>query len=251
MIDPVTLYQWGYHLVPWQRNPRKPLIKGWLEKRVDPTGFLRAYGDELDWAIVPDQGVVVLDVEMKGGLDGVTDLEKLWIPSEEWDCPETMTKNGGFHLWFREPDGAGLVGGHHLRPGVEAKAINGSVHVPPSVGYITVTDLVRPEDLPVLPDVLVDAWRKSYKVPGQAKTYAVEVYAAGERRARLCSMAGRLRAAGLTYPELVASLLSVRDTRCADPSSFDDNEVIGIAKDYANRPERSDPDISWLPRSQI
>jgi len=241
------LHSWGYHLVPWSRNPRKPLIKGWLEKGVDPAGFIRAYGEDLDWAVVPTFACV-LDLEMKNGLDGVEDLRNLDPRALSYARrnPVTKTKSGGFHIWFRQP-AEPLTGGHHIRPGVEAKAINGSVHIPPSAGYTEITPLCKPEDLPELPAVILDAWKATAKVPGQSKTYCVERYAMGERRARLCSMAGRLRAAGLTYPELNAALLAVRDARCEDPSTFTDAEIHGIAHDYSRRPERSEPDRSWFP----
>ncbi len=239
------LHSWGYHLVPWSRQPRKPMVQGWLDKHTDPTGFLRAYGDDMDWAIVPTD-TVVLDLEMKGGLDGMRDLQEF---GEILPGAITQTKSGGFHYWFRQPEGQRLVGGHHIRPGIEAKAINGSVHIPPSKGYTAIIALGCPASLPVVPPVIVDAWLKSATVKGQSKTYAVEVYGTGERRARLCSMAGRLRAAGLTYPELVAALLAVRDTRCEDPSTVTDAEIVGIAKDYAQKPERPAPDTSWFPKS--
>jgi hypothetical protein len=219
------------------------MITGWLEKRSDPTAYRTVYGDDIDWAIVPTNGVVVLDLEMKGGLDGVADLAAFGPMPEG---PMTKTKSGGFHRWFRSP---GLVGGHHIRPGIEAKAVNGSVHIPPSVGYTAIIPLCPPDALPALPDNLVDAWRSSATMPGQSKSYAVEVYAMGERRSRLCSMAGRLRSVGLTLPELTAALMAVRDTRCADPSTFSDAEIIGIAKDYAKRTERSEPDTSWFPKN--
>ena len=243
-MTPSDLHALGYHVVPWFRSPRKPAVTGWLEKRVNPDGFIRAYGDDLDWAIVPTD-TVVLDLEMKGGLDGMRDLQEF---GEVLPGAITQTKSGGFHYWFRQPEGVRLVGGHHIRPGIEAKAINGSVHIPPSVGYQAIVELGASEYLPVLPSALIDAWQKSAKVPGTSKSYAVEVYALGERRARLCSMAGKLRAAGLTEPELMAALCAVRDARCADPSTFSDGEIAGIAKDYGRRPERTEPDTSWFPR---
>jgi hypothetical protein len=154
MSDIPTLHAWGYHLVPWKRNPRKPLIQGWLDKPTDPTGYLRAFGDELDWAIVPTFACV-LDLEMKNGLDGVRDLASLGFDAHTMDCPRTRTKSGGLHLWFRQPEEA-LTGGHHIMPGVEAKAKNGSVHIPPSSGYQCLSPLVNADQLPSLPQKLVD-----------------------------------------------------------------------------------------------
>jgi hypothetical protein len=218
------------------------MIQGWLEKPTDPTGFLRAYGDDMDWAVVPKDGVVVLDIEMKGGLNGLSDLATFGpLP----DGPRTKTKSGGFHLWFRSP---GLIGGHHIRPGIEAKAGNGSVHIPPSQGYTEIIPLKPPGELPELPPALVDAWRASAKVKSSRDgQYRAETYPVGERRARLCSMAGRLRSCGLTEPELYAALLAVRDNRCDGTDAPTDTDLLRIAKDYAQKPERLDPDTGWFP----
>jgi hypothetical protein len=221
------------------------MVRDWATKKPNALGFLRAYPD-CDWAIVPRSGVVVLDLEMKNGLDGLADLMTLGpVP----DCPTTFTKSGGRHLWFRceEP----LTGGHHLLPGLEAKAENGSVHIPPSVGYTWQTQLVAPHDLPLLPQRILDKWKQTATLRAcrDGSTYRTETYPLGERRARLCSMAGRLRNEGLTEPELLAALLAIRDARCEDPSSFTDHEIKGIAKDYAKRPERTEPDCSWFPKA--
>ena len=240
----------GYWLVPWSRSPRKPMVRDWLTKKPNADGFLRAYGDEIDWAIVPTD-TVVLDIEMKNGLDGMRDLAEFGTVTPG---AITITKSGGFHYWFRQPQGKTLTGGHHIRPGIEAKALNGSVHIPPSAGYSTGIALGCPALLPVLPGNLVAAWEKSATVrasrDGQYKT---ETYPVGERRACLCSMAGRLRSAGLTQPELIAALLAIRDNRCEDPGSFSDDEIIKLAKDYAKRPERGNeptaPDCSWFPKT--
>jgi len=251
MIDIPQLIEWGYWLVPWSRDPRRPLVRDWKNKKPDALGFHRAYGDSIDWAIVPCAGVVVLDIEMKNGLDGVRDLLDL-IGDEDLHCLDwwiqTRTKSNGRHYWFRQPVGKELVGGHYLAPGVEAKALTGSVHIPPSTGYRWITPLTEPILLPTLPKRLLEAWERTAKIKSNgASIYKAEIYAMGERRSRLCSMAGRLRQAGLTEPELVAALLSVRDTRCEDPPSFSDAEIVGIAKDYARKPERTEPDTSWFP----
>ena len=238
------LHEWGYWCVPWHRTPRKPMVDQYLTKRRDPAGFLSLFPDA-DWAVVPTT-TVVLDLEMKGGLDGLRDIQEfgLLVPGAI-----TQTKSGGFHYWYRQPEGLTLTGGFHIRPGVEAKAINGSVHVPPSVGYSPVSPLVAPENMPPLPQNLIDAWLSATRKRASAgATYKVPTYANGERRQRMCSMAGKLRSIGLCEAELDAALLAIRDCRCEDPNTFTDTEVHGIARDYAKRPERGDLD-SWWPAS--
>ena len=247
-MTPVSqLIDWGYWLVPWSRNPRKPLVQEWQTKKPNAAGFLRAYGDTIDWAIVPKDGVVVLDIEMKGGLNGMADLLEFAMTAVG---PRTQTKSGGFHLWYKEPKGAKLQGGHHIRPGIEAKAVNGSVHVPPSLQYISLNDILHPDHLPILPAAMVDAWQTTARIRAQStQSYQAIRYPESERRKHICSMAGRLRSAGLTETELIASLLAVRDCRCDNPSTFSDDEIIGIAKDYATRQQYSEPSKEWMPKS--
>lgn len=248
-MTPVSqLIDWGYWLVPWSRNPRKPLVQEWQTKKPNAAGFLRAYGDTIDWAIVPRDGVVVLDIEMKGGLNGLADLRE--FASLKYAGPLTITKSNGRHMWFREPKGVMLDGGHHIRPGIEAKSRNGSVHIPPSVGYTSEREITDPADLPELPADLVDAWQTTARIRAQStQSYTAIRYPESERRKHICSMAGRLRSAGLTETELIASLLAVRDCRCDNPSTFSDDEIIGIAKDYATRQQYSEPSKEWMPKS--
>jgi hypothetical protein len=220
------------------------MVKEWLTKKPDAAGFLRAYGDSIDWAIVPTD-TCVLDIEMKNGLDGCADLASIGMQHLLVGA-HTRTKSGGFHLWFKQPASVQLTGGFHILPGVEAKARNGSVHIPPSNGYIQIHAI---ENLKEMPPILVDMWQAAAKKRDTKEVnYGCERYPMGQRRQRMCSMAGYLRAGGLVADNLIAALLSIRDTHCEDPSTFTDQEVIEIAKDYAKRPARSEPDCSWFPR---
>jgi|GEM_PF-5495134 len=240
------LIRLGYWLVPWSRSPRKPMVKDWLAKKPDAAGFIRAYGDSIDWAVVPVE-TCVLDIEKKNGLDGAADLATLGLEGLLAGA-NTMSKSGGFHIWFRQPAGKQLSGGFHILPGVEAKARNGSVHIPPSDGYVQIRPITELQDMP---ENLVAAWEAAAKKQNtKGVSYGVERYAIGQRRKRMCSMAGYLRSGGLTAENLIAALLSIRDTHCEDPSTFSDQEVVEIAKDYARRPARSAPDCRWFPGRQ-
>jgi hypothetical protein len=86
------------------------MIQGWLDKPTDPTGFLRAYGDDMDWAVVPKNGVVVLDIEMKGGLDGQAEFDAPAAPVY-LDCANDgkggdITRDGAPLLTYDEWMGA-------------------------------------------------------------------------------------------------------------------------------------------------
>ena len=243
-MSPLHLHELGYWLVPWFRDPRRPAVKGFLAKRYDPAGFVCAYGGDLDWAIRPVE-VAVLDLEMKHGLDGVADMARVF-PDIDWQ-PTTRTKSGGFHVYYRQPEGEPLVGGHFIAPGIECKAVNGTVHVPPSMGYTWRNELPAPGNLPRMPQPIVDAWRNAARPSGRGQQeFATERYPEGQRRRRLCSMAGKLRGCGLDARELFAALIAVRDNRCESTEGITDDDIRRIATDYGRKVEK---DTSWFPGS--
>lgn len=244
----LQLARWGYHLVPWHAratptSPSRPILTGWLEKKLtheEVEVYTRIYPNA-DWAIVP-QETVVLDLEHKHGLNGTADLVGLlndcglsWAEATS-GCAQTRTKSGGLHLWFRQPHGDALVGGCHIRPSVECKSRNGSVHIPPSCGYAEVVRLGPPGELPALPGGLCALWRAACAKPTGNKEPLRTTFGDGERRLMLCRVAGRLRQhLAMNESELYAALLGVRDSRCENPSTFTDHEVRTIARDFARK----------------
>lgn len=241
------LARWGYRLIPW--TPRKAVndssrpIIAWKEKRLshaEVDAFTRIRPDA-DWACIPE-GTCVFDLEQKNGLDGRSDFEQCCADCGlSWDratagCGITRTKSGGWHVWYRQPSTDPLVGGHHIRPGLECKAFNGSVHIPPSFGYVQIARIGPPGDLPEIPSGLADAWRAGKRTRVASQDYKRVLFGLGERRQMLCSVAGKLRGSlGFDEDELYAALVAVRDRRCEDPDSFTDDEVRGLAKDFAKK----------------
>lgn len=237
-----TLIAWhraGYQtLIPWTNRKaavRRPLIKGWLTACPSEATLIEQHNrwPLADWAYLPTGGVVVLDLEMKNYLNGAMKLNELYLQYKDVSC-DTMrigSYSGGFHFYFRSQQP--IVGGWSLAPGIEIKAESGSVHMPASQGYVQLSDLRRTIDLPYLP-----LWLERLLVEGGSRqrgrtVYDVPRYTEGERRQKLCSMAGALRNIGLTEPELIASLRAVAATRC--DGVFPDDELLGIAKDYATK----------------
>lgn len=234
----------GYRLIPWKPRKHKddktfPLIS-WKETRLTEAeiqAWLKVQPDA-DWSIIPED-TIVLDIENKKGLDGKADYSALAKENgSSWEaaiegCGITSTKSGGLHLWYRQPGGVGITGGFHILPGVEVKSRNGGVHIPPSLGYGQVVPIGAARDFPCLPEYVTRVCR-TRKTSKQA-TYKATRYGDGERRLMMCGMAGKLRSAGLSGPELYASLLAIRDSRCDNPETFTDDEVRGISIDYGTR----------------
>jgi len=239
------LHAWGYHLVPFTKrrtvsDESRPAIKGYFG--TDSQDRVKTmFKDAHDWAIVPTT-TCVLDLEMKKGLDGRSDLERICnehgttAKSATAGCPITATKSGGWHIWYRQPSARQLTGGLHVAGGVECKAINGTVHIPPSLGYREVHPLRQPDDLPAMPGFLVDLWESRSKHKQSNKEYKYLTVPVGERRAFMLSMAGKLRNELAFLPEeLYAVLTAMRDTRLEDPASVSDEEIALIAKDIGAR----------------
>lgn len=212
-------------------------MKGYLaeESQRQLAGFFRM--PLLDWAVLPTT-TVCLDLEMKKGLDGIRDLLDLGHDWQRMDCPATKTKSDGLHLWFRQPEGAPLIGGERVRlaPGIECKAHTGTCHIPPSAGYTCLRPLRPAADLPVLPPDLVERWRAKTATRAVKRDYDLREIPVGERRAFLLAVAGKMRNTfAATEREILAFLLAMRDERVADAESMSDEEVLGIAKDISRR----------------
>ncbi|MCZ3386269.1 MAG: bifunctional DNA primase/polymerase [Actinomycetia bacterium] len=81
-------------------------------------------------------GLVVIDLDIKGGEDGPGNWARL---VEGRDVPATFwvrTPSGGEHLWFRDPDWRYRSSAGRVAPGVDVPAVGGYVIAPsPGSGY--------------------------------------------------------------------------------------------------------------------
>lgn len=239
--------EWGYHLVPWlnrsDSSPR-PLIKGWqtVKPSIESVEDFASRWPLADWAIVP-KGAIVLDLENKNGKDGMLDLDGLCqahgISSTDdliGNCPVSSTPSGGFHVWFRLPEGSSLVGGFYLRDGIEIKGGNGSAHVPPSMARSWIRPLVPLADIPEAPGWLMAELFAAKKEKREATPFKAAKIANGHRRDFLLSCAGKMRQDfAMGESELKAALIAIRNARCEDPETMTDDEVGSIAADYAGK----------------
>jgi len=241
-------------LIPWSNRSaahRRPLITGWQKanpSRETVIGWCKCY-PLADWALVPKQDLVVVDLDRKNGNDGYEHLQKvafgmmsqqgvrsatpeqLHYVAKSFSTMGTHTFSGGLHLYYRLTSNTNLPT-YNFGKGIETKRLNASVHVPPSEGYNFLSGIWEYDEIPMMPDWMLSFFSHQIK-DAPKRTYAVPRYSQGERRKNICSMAGALRNIGLTEPELIASLLAVRSTRC--DGDFPDSEVIAIAKDYATK----------------
>src|SRR5262245_18165771 len=107
---------------------RVPLFAGWKELATNDAGVIREW-----WARAPHalpavpcgtNGLIVIDADRHGGPDGVANFKALLgehggLPAH---VPVARTPRGGFHVYFKQPNGEPLGNGRgELPPGVDVR----------------------------------------------------------------------------------------------------------------------------------
>jgi putative DNA primase/helicase len=202
------------------------------------------------WARWPDanvgvatgaaSGLVVLDVDPRnGGDESLRDLEARYGPLA--DTVTALTGGGGCHYYLSLPPGA-AIRSRRLLPGVELKAEGGYVVAPPSLhpsGRRYEWELGHaPDELPLSP---LPPWLLSEPERRRGWEWHGEPIPEGQRHNHLLSLAGRLRADGLSEEAIEAALAAENERRCAPPLPLE--EVRRVAQSmslYPPRPNRPD-----------
>ncbi len=123
---------------------KRPRLTGWPENATtDPAtiaGWSRQWPDSMVGVPTGEaQGLFVLDVDVKNGIDGFASLKALGVT-----LPATRThrtRSGGVHLVFRYPPGEALtISAGQLGPGLDTRGNRGYVIWPGSPDYEVVDD---------------------------------------------------------------------------------------------------------------
>lgn len=193
------------------------------------------------WGVVTGyaSGVVIIDID---------DPAKKTIFDRAGLQPHIKTPRGGYHYWFKHPGGtiktcAGIL------PGVDVRGDGGFVNV---IGkrkdgeyetlIVPVPDQLYPWEK--LPNEIFAAMNSNGKKPAQIKDAQLHVIPQGQRNTELASIAGSMRARGLSETAIESALLAINQQSCDPP--LDDDEVTGIARSvsrYAPQ-ERDNPYMS-------
>ena len=170
----LALAEAGVHVFPaivvWndatQKLDKRPAISGWREAAsTDPQQIARW------WATFPAavpgielgrSGLFVVDLDRHaGGADGVAAFKSFRGDNPAPRCPSVKTASGGYHLYFRQPDGDPL--GNRtgiLPPGIDIRGDGGWTVAPGAVfegwHWGNTVDLSAP---PAVPDWIVSAIR--------------------------------------------------------------------------------------------
>jgi hypothetical protein len=139
-------------------------------------------GDNI--GLVVGEGLVVLDLDLKPGVDGKALLGSLKPPGWKHRGPRAATGGGGWHLWFKAPPLLGLGNSRGDLPvGIDVRGGGrGYVVAPPSIHpetgaeYEWVVPLVPPGELPEIPQ-----WLLSHLLAAPAVSEGAARAAAGAR----------------------------------------------------------------------
>ena len=217
----------GARVFPCDANKR-PLTAHGLNDATLDIDQINAWGIQHPNALVgmpTGEKVFVFDVDVDPakGIDGFATLQ-----GKQWAVPPTRThrtRRGGAHYYFRVPDGievrnsAGKLGSGLDVRGVGGYVIRWDVHGGEVENKDTVLDA---------PTWLLEALSASAKKPSAPTHQVVSGVAEGGRNATLASLAGVMRARGLSAESIEAALLVENAAKCTPP--LDDDEVRAIAR---------------------
>jgi putative DNA primase/helicase len=239
------------------QNPGKhPRFGGWQTEATTDPAQIRRWRSTLpqaNWGYAVDGAV--LDVDPRnGGDESVMQLQRDHGPLP--DTWRSLTGGGGEHHYFTLPEGvtvkSGPLAGY---PGLDIKTVGSLVIAPGSVhasGRRYEWDgAAHPEDIPRAgaPAWLIELARRPHAV--ETAPASDDAPITQNRNVTLTSIAGRLRAAGLSHGAIEAALLATNEERCQP--CLDDGEVLSIARSVARYPAGTlppppprDPDVEEL-----
>jgi len=198
----------GFHVFPLVPNGKTPLIAGGFKAATTNTAQITAW-----WAATPranigiatgESGLVVIDLDVKGGVNGVEAWQDLYA-KYGFDVSTWLveTPTGGTHCYFRA-NGHGIASSAgKLGRGIDVRATGGYVVAPPSIvngkKYRWLQD-PSPETLVNLPDALASLLRDGSNGNGTMLKPPVDIDSdvpEGERNDTLTRWVGKKLAEGV------------------------------------------------------
>jgi putative DNA primase/helicase len=180
---------------------------------------------------------MVVDVDPRSG--GQESLEALFATHGRFpDTAEQITGGDGRHFVFRDP---GIAVPKSLAPGIDLKVEGGYIVVAPSIhasgkayqwdGLDGAKTLLKPADPPSWLLKLISDVRNGLRPKSKAAP-ASEKIAQGKRNDHLASLAGTMRARGMSREAIEAALLEDNRLRCDPP--LPEPEVRRVAASIAS-----------------
>lgn len=121
----------GFRVLPCYPGAKVASLEDWPNASLDALGVAEQWPGDAFNVGIHCKGFVVLDVDVKNGRNGLADLQTLpAIP----DTFTVKTPSGGFHLYFRTPDGVEVSNSaKNLPAGLDVRGASGYVLAPGSV----------------------------------------------------------------------------------------------------------------------
>lgn len=222
----------GYKVFPCYPGRKNPIPKN---------GFLDATTDEETinawWSSHPNaniaiaaDGLLVVDVDDRD-FQWLSDSPDRRRDIESADA-QARTPRGGFHYFFRAPEGSNLrCTQGELANGVDTRTAGGYVLVEPSVvsgkpyRWIPGVELDT-SNLAPPPRWLVEALEGATKRPKTASADGGEQIPEGRRNGTLASRAGSLRRSGFSVAAIAAALHQINMEQCSPPLPHHEVEAI-------------------------
>jgi hypothetical protein len=207
----------GFEVIPLYANSKMQMGTGTKKALADEVlkRIEQAEAQGVNLALYPTGKVMVMDVDVKDGAKGQESYEALCQRFPELGVlrtPKVTTPSGGFHLYFKVPNGFKLRGriveGY---AGIDFLHDNNYAVCPPSTyGGKPYAWVTAPEDcsLAALPTGLCEFLQTSpadTDRPRQSIAEQLQDVPVGSRHATLLSVAGKLAHQGLSYEDTLAA----------------------------------------------
>ena len=162
-------------LIPCSSSGKLPFMKGWQSEdlQVAPDLNWKKRGWDCGIGIRTGGQLLVVDIDNKDERDGIGNLVKLFDEHGDTFAVQAETPSGGFHSFFRMPDGIfappNTVGkpegrGRGLCYGVDTRGDRGNVVVSPTTTangkYKWLCELPHVNDLPIAPSWMIEKLEK-------------------------------------------------------------------------------------------
>lgn len=236
----------GWQVIPVSLTEKRPLIKGWPTlDRVTSTQIESWWNSgykESNIGVVTgiQSNLVVIDIDVKSGKNGVESLHRLM---EQNGCNNlatltARTPSGGYHYYFKYPDGAEISNSvESLGSGIDVRANGGCIIVAPSSYGSRRYEWVDPKvAVQELPEWLLGKLTKAVK-----QNIAGSCIEEGGRNNHIFKLACKLRGRDTKYEEAEKQVLA-EAAKCTPP--LQDAEAIRtLDSAYRYAPDQAALDV--------
>ncbi|MET0087663.1 MAG: phage/plasmid primase, P4 family [Sedimenticola sp.] len=225
--DAMNYIRNGYPVIPLGPKSKKPLYRssGFKDASISE-GKVKTWWSENPTANIGIatgifSGIVVIDVDIKGGIDGNASYEALRNEHNIPDTRSVRTPSGGTHYYFSLPEGESVKCRVGISPGIDVRGTGGYIVAPPSLtstGRYEWTD--ENVDIAPIPEGLLDCLNQTgghnkYQHHGSTDN-PFDGVPEGKRDDALFKYACRLKAKGLAKREIRELVLAAAEN-CDPP----------------------------------